>query len=89
MATERDSHWRIQRTVLGGQTLSEEPNQTPFSIFSADLLHFILKLLNIDIFIYVYFLYLFSRLGRPNRPLYGFGKSHGPKCPPGSASGDS
>ena len=59
-------HWRIQRTVFfRGANFGEGrgPNLLPFSIFSSDLGHFIVKLLNIDIIFYDYLLYLFSRLG--------------------------
>ena len=50
---------------FGGKLWRRGPNLPPFSIFSTDLGHFILKLLYVDIILfYVYFLYLFSRLGR-------------------------
>ena len=46
----------------GGQVMAEGPNLPPFSSFSSDLGHFILKLLKV-VLIYVNFLSLFSRLG--------------------------
>ena len=56
---------------LGGGGLAEGPNLTPFSSFSTDLGHFILNLLNLDIYVlfYVTFLSLFSRFWGPKRPL--------------------
>ena len=69
----------------GGELWRRGPNLPPFSIYSTVLGHFILKLLYTDIILfYFYFLYLFSRWGGgggANRPLYGFGEDHGPKCP--------
>ena len=41
---------RIQRIGLGGKSWQREPNLPPFSSFSAELGHFILKLLNLDIY---------------------------------------
>ena len=64
---------RIQQSIWGGggQILAEGPNLPPFSSFSTDLGHFILKkLLNLDIY-FIFFvksLSLFSRLGG-NRPV--------------------
>ena len=68
MATERDSRWRIQRTVFfflgGGELWQRGPNLPSFSIYSTVLGHFSLKSLNTDaILFYFYFLYLFSRWG--------------------------
>ena len=71
------------RPVGGSKFWPRGPNLLPFSTFSADLGHFILKLLNFDIyFIFnVYFLYLFRRFGWGPKALHAFGEDHGPKCP--------
>ena len=54
-------HWRIQGTVFSWwQILAVGIYLPPFWTFSTDLGHFILELLNFDIFL---FLYLFSLLG--------------------------
>ena len=80
---------RIQRTVFfflgGGGSLGGGGLTYPhFQVFPLILGHFILKLLDYDIYFlfYVKFLSLFSRLGRgPNRPLRPLG-GHGPMPPP-------
>ena len=50
------AHWRIQQTVWG-EVLAEGPNLFPFSSISTDLGHFILKLLNFDIYFLFYVIF--------------------------------
>ena len=66
----------------GGEFWRRGPNLPPASSFSTDLGHFILKLLNFDIYFlfYVKFLTLFSRFGGAKQASLGLW-GHGPKCP--------
>ena len=83
-------HCRIQRSVFfwgGGKVWWRGPNLPPFSSFSTDLGHFILRLLNFDIYFlfHVKFSSLFSRLGGAKRAtlgLWGGGGENDPNCPP-------
>ena len=78
---------RLQRIVFflgggGGKFWSRGTNLPPFSIFSLDLGHFILILLNSDTYfsIFYLFLYLFSRFGGQNilsRALEGMARAPG------------
>ena len=71
---------RIQRTVLGvGEILAEGPNLPPFSSFTTDLGHFILKLLNFA-FIFYFMLHFYVYL-----VVWGGGMA---PCPSESAYGN-
>ena len=60
------------------------PNLPPFSTLSTDLGHFILKLLNFDIYFlfYVNFLYLFSRFGGTKHTFRALGGGDMAPLPP-------
>ena len=69
---------------MGTKFWRRGPNLPPFSSLSTDLGHFILKLLNFDIYFlfYVQFLCLFSRLGEGGQTGHFMPLGDSAKCPP-------
>ena len=57
MATKQQG--RIQRTGLGAKFWPRGPKLPPFSTFFTDLGHFIVKLLNFDVFHFMFIFYIY------------------------------